>query len=140
MCTLTELHLLPNKMLSPVYLGRAGDVDLTFSGEVEAAQGCISAQTKIWCICRYFSVRALTEGLYLRVVFGVQLLLWGCCWMRKELVPLWFHTGRFCSRGCLRSGGRVKTRMVIALLLNLFLLMDFQLMTLIPMRIMELVH
>lgn len=30
--------------------------------------------------------------------------------------------------------------MVIALLLNLFLLMDFQLMTLIPMRIMELFH
>lgn len=55
-------------------------------------------------------------------------------------VSPWFHMGRFCSRGCLRSRGRVKTRMVIALLLNLFLLMDFQLMTLIPMRIMELFH
>lgn len=48
--------------------------------------------------------------------------------------------GRFCSRGCLHPAGRVKTRMVIALLLNLFLLMDFQLMTLIPRRIMELFH
>lgn len=81
--TLTELHLLPNKMLSSLSLGQAGHIDLAFSGEEEAAQGCISAQMKICCICRYFSLRAFhKKALFekrpdLRVVFGMQLLLQG---------------------------------------------------------------
>lgn len=59
-------------MLSPVYLGQAANVDLAFSGEEEAAQGCISAPMKICCICRYFSLRTLPKKALFEGGFGMQ--------------------------------------------------------------------
>lgn len=78
MYTMIELHLVPNKMLSPLYLGQAGDVDLAFSGEEEAAQGCISAQMKICCICKYFLIRALHKKALFGGGFGDAATPSGC--------------------------------------------------------------
>lgn len=78
MYTMIELHLVPNKMLSPLYLGQAGDVDLAFSGEEEAAQGYISAQMKICCICKYFFIRALHEKALFGGGFGDAATPSGC--------------------------------------------------------------